>query len=246
MTAQLALFFDDGGVLNDNALRGPQWQRLVAEYLAPRLGGRPEAWAHANRVVAEQLFADLEARLREHPSFLAFWADMDRAWLREMCALVGIPVPEDDGPCLALARETFSYVTRRVRAAFPEVVEVLQALHRRGYRLLTASGEFSAELEGYLEGMGVRHLFAPRLYGPDLVTTAKLGPSYYERIFADAGVSPGHAVILDDSPRVLAWAAEAGARTILVARNDAGAAGPFLTVRSLAEVPALLARLEPR
>ncbi len=34
-----ALFIDDGGVLNDNALRGPQWQRLVAEFFVPALGG---------------------------------------------------------------------------------------------------------------------------------------------------------------------------------------------------------------
>jgi hypothetical protein len=57
-----------------------------------------------------------------------------------------------------------------------------------GYRLRTASGECSAELAGYLEGMGVRHCFQ-RLYGPDLVNTLKEGTDYYARIFADAGVS---------------------------------------------------------
>lgn len=39
-----AIFIDDGGVMNDNAVRGPQWQRLIGEYLAPRLGGSGAAW----------------------------------------------------------------------------------------------------------------------------------------------------------------------------------------------------------
>ena len=46
------IFLDDGGVMNDNTLRGPQWQRLVGEYLSPRLGGSLQAWAEANKHVA--------------------------------------------------------------------------------------------------------------------------------------------------------------------------------------------------
>lgn len=243
MTPRFALFLDDGGVLNDNALRGPQWQRLVATYLAPRLGGSPEAWARANRVVTDHQLAQWQAGPPAGDSFLAFAARMDRAWLRDMCALVGVPAPQDDDACLSLARETFAFVTRRIRAAFPEVIETLHALAQYASPLHTASGEFSFELEGYLEGMGVRHLFAARLYGPDLVHVPKLGPGYYERIFADANVPPDQAIVVDDSPHVLAWAAEAGARTVLVARHAAAVDSPFPTVHSLAELPALLEQL---
>ncbi len=51
---ELVVFLDDGGVMNDNRMRGPAWQRLVAEYFAPRLGGEPAAWAAANRVAVER------------------------------------------------------------------------------------------------------------------------------------------------------------------------------------------------
>ena len=51
---RLTIFLDDGGVMNDNAIRVPQWQQLVAEYLAPRLGGEHDRWAEANRIVAER------------------------------------------------------------------------------------------------------------------------------------------------------------------------------------------------
>ena len=45
------LFIDDGGTLNDNRLRAAQWQRFVGEFMAPRMGGDPPAWAAANRDV---------------------------------------------------------------------------------------------------------------------------------------------------------------------------------------------------
>lgn len=38
---QPVLSLDDGGVMNDNARRAPQWRRLVGDFLIPRPGGRP-------------------------------------------------------------------------------------------------------------------------------------------------------------------------------------------------------------
>lgn len=36
---RLTIFVDDGGVMNDNRLRAPQWRRLLGEFFPPRLGG---------------------------------------------------------------------------------------------------------------------------------------------------------------------------------------------------------------
>lgn len=57
------IFLDDGGVINDNSLRAPQWQMLVGEFFAPRLGGSQPAWAEANRAIFGDVFAWLEAQL---------------------------------------------------------------------------------------------------------------------------------------------------------------------------------------
>ncbi|MCX8212923.1 MAG: hypothetical protein OTJ97_00160 [SAR202 cluster bacterium] len=46
--AVTTIFLDDGGVMNDNTLRGREWQRHVGEYLSPRLGGSLQAWGNAN------------------------------------------------------------------------------------------------------------------------------------------------------------------------------------------------------
>ena len=238
---QLAVFLDDGGVMNDNATRGVQWQRLVAEYLAPRLGGNPDDWGEANRVVAE-----LEFKMyKEHPwgqpdaDYLSFREKRDEDWLRGMCERIGVLSPSSEG-CVRIARETCAFVTRRVRSARPGAVNAIRALHSMGHQLYTASGEDSEDLGGYLEGMGVRDLFE-RLYGPDLVNTAKEAPSYYEQIFEDAGGLPDEAVVVDDSRPVLGWAKELGATVVLVSADGAAINELDAVISSLAELPRLLA-----
>lgn len=155
-----------------------------------------------------------------------------------MCQHVGVTVPSNEG-CLRLAIETEEYVLPRVRAAFPGAVEAVHKLKAAGYRLGTASGQSSGELVHYLTGMDILACFTERLYGPDLVRTRKASPLFYERIFADAGVAPAQALIVDDTPEAVGWAVQAGARAILVG------VGPekklsYATVASLSELPLLL------
>lgn len=235
------VFLDDGGVMNDNRRRGEQWRRFVGEYFAPRLGGTPEAWAEANRAFTDELFepANWAARLAASPSYRHFDERYQRDWLAGMCRSVGVSLP---GEAPAMARQAASYVTRRVRCSFPGAVEAIRQLHQAGYTLYTASGEPSWDVDGYLTGMGVRECFT-RLYGPDLIDTHKTGPLYYERIFADAGVEPARALVIDDSAQAVLWARQAGARAIrvveeLVATTDGAILG-------LAQLPAWLAAWLP-
>lgn len=195
-----ALFFDDGGVLNDNAARGPQWQRLVGEYLAARLGGTAAAWGQANRLVMERMEAPSEvARQRtRHPDAHEYERVRLSAWLGAMIVEVGVAPPLAEN-VLILALETTAVVTRQVRSAFPEVVATLTALAARSYGLHTASNEVSHELAGYLDGMGVRSYF-DRFYGPDLVRAHKTGPLYYQRILTECALQPSQALVIDDNP----------------------------------------------
>ena len=111
-----------------------------------------------------------------------------------------------------------------------------------GFRLFTASGEHSRELDGYLTGMGVRQLFAT-LYGSDLIETGKYSAAYYRRLFDHAGISPGKAMVVDDKPQYLEWAAGLGAATCLVSPSPHYEGKATLAVSSLAELPAALKRL---
>ncbi len=238
------IFLDDGGVMNDNRRRGAQWRRLVGEYFAPRLGGSREAWAQANGAVTTELFEPRawRARLLASTDYRGFDCQYHLDWLAAMRRIVGVASPSADD-AYSMARRATAFVTRRVRAAFPGAIEAIRLLRRDGYTLYTASGEPSEDLDGYLDGMGVRACFI-RLYGPDLVGAFKVGPAYYERIFADAGIDPAQAVVVDDSAEAIAWARAAGAQGIHVAdapatESGAGAKAPS-TIASLAQLPTLL------
>jgi HAD superfamily hydrolase (TIGR01509 family) len=138
-----------------------------------------------------------------------------------------------------LARRASASIVRRVHSAFPGAVEAIRTLHARGFTLHTASGESSRELAGYLEAMGARDCFG-RLFGPDLIDTHKAGPEFYTCLLADAGVAPEAALVVDDNPVVLSWAAQIGARTVLVGAVATDGFENTFRIGSLAELPELL------
>lgn len=238
------ILLDDGGVMNDNTLRGPEWQRLVAEFLAPRLGGAPEAWAEANDIVFTQMGREFEALL--HPvleadidTYFDFFGDQRARWLRDMCARVGVTAPDDD-QCLKLGLETENFVLPRVQSAYAGATEAIRTLHASGHRLGTASGGTSRELEGHLTGLGVRELFPERLYGPDLLTAMKATSAYYTRLFADAKIDPAETLLVDDSPIAVARAAAVGLTTVLVTADAPPDHKAHFVITLLADLPALL------
>jgi beta-phosphoglucomutase-like phosphatase (HAD superfamily) len=234
------IFLDDGGVMNDNALRGPEWRRLIGEYMAPRFGGTPEAWGEANRVVFEQqwerylAWQDARSDAESFAGNFLETAEERERWLGGMCAHAGVRVPARD-QCVTIAAELEAYVLPRVRSAYPGAAEAVRALARR-FPLATASGGTSRELEGYLATLDVIDCFAGRLYGPDLAQAYKSGPRFYERIFAREGIAPERALVLDDTPHVAGWALEAGANVVLVGAQAEG----VTSIARLADLPALL------
>lgn len=242
MVVKPVILLDDGGVMNDNRLRATQWERLVGEYLAPRLGGESIAWTEANRINMTSIFELENWRRRvqtasDYASFeRTYWCD----WVSGMCQLVGVKTPSE-AECIELARQAEGYITCRVHSAFPGAIDAICELHNQAYTLHTASGESSLNLHGYLQAMAVRHYFG-RLYGSDLLNTLKETPEYYERLFADAQIAPDDALIVDDTPRVLAWARDLGATTVLVNAECKPVDG-MLCIASLAELPELVKQL---
>jgi beta-phosphoglucomutase-like phosphatase (HAD superfamily) len=236
------IFLDDGGVMNDNERRGADWRRLVGQYFAPRLGGSPEEWARANVIAAER-YGERYLQTRAENPYLdhgADWVEANDLWLATMAEAVGVAVPADPAERQRLVEDASAFITRNVRAAFPGAIGVIRQLGGVGFRLYTASGEHSLELDGYLTGMGVRECFHT-LYGPDLVQTSKAGPHYYERVFAHAGIAPVDALVVDDNESVLEWAASVGARTMLC-RSTPPRSTRHGHVTSLSELPVALER----
>ena len=221
MKTRLVVFLDDGGVISENAQRGGQWERLVGEFFAPRLGGEPASWAEANRVVATALFEDFDAVLGADPAYAPFQQRYNRLWLPPMCARVGVPAPSDR-QVDALVREATSWITTRVRADVDGAADAVRWLRANEYLLLTASGEDSVSLYGYLSAIGIRDCFGERLFGPDLLGVVKSGDWFYERLFAESGVAPTDALVIDDSAKAVGWARQVGARALHVGTELGG------------------------
>jgi phosphoglycolate phosphatase-like HAD superfamily hydrolase len=233
------LFIDKGGVLIDNTVLGPQYRRLLGEFLPSELGGDSDAWANANVGAAKRAFERYQQAYRTAPSTNVrdWYAEDVRRWLYEMCDEVGRsrpPAAQAD----RIANAAHEYVRRRVDIDSPRIVERLRDYHRRGLKLHTASGDQHSDLIGYLETMGVLELFG-RVYGSDLVNRWKSGPAYYRAILADTGTEAGNAVVIDDSPRAIEWAGECDARGVLVRRRD-GELFEDSVLRAFEEVDALL------
>ena len=216
------LFIDDGGVLNDNALRGPEWLRLIGGFMAPRLGGAADQWAQANAMVFPRVWGSIVKRLATFATHTDFLRTYSVEWMGAMCARVGVAPPPDDA-AIILHAELTRYVWERADAAVPGAADAVLALHRAGYTLFMASGQASWEMEVITEKMGIRGAFA-RLYGPDLVDQVKYGPAFYQKLFAHAGVAAHSAMIIDSEAECCEWAREAGAQALWVdpkGRGDA-------------------------
>jgi HAD superfamily hydrolase (TIGR01509 family) len=216
------LFVDKGGVLIDNAGDlGPQWRRLIGEFLAPRLGGTPQSWGEANVPAFERQLERWRAAMAGGgpADIRGFFANDARLWLLDMCDANGVARPSAKDS-ERIARETSSYVRAHLDIRAPaRTLELLRELRVRGVVLHTASGDAHDDLVEYLERIGARDLF-DRIYGSDVVNTWKFGPEYYRAILNDSRVDPALAAVVDDSPKALAWARECGLHGFLVERRD--------------------------
>jgi HAD superfamily hydrolase (TIGR01509 family) len=167
-------------------------------------------------VVTQQLYG-LENRLAHihvATDYAGFRRGLHLEWFKAMCAVVGVLRPPDE-ESWDLIQDVRTKIIRSIRADLPGAADAIRWLHSAGFTLHTASGEFSGDISGYLEGIGVRNCFR-RLYGPDLIDTFKESPEFYVRIFRDAGIEPEDAVVIDDSPLALDWAHQAGSIGVLI------------------------------
>lgn len=235
------IFLDDGGVMNNNDLRAPQWRELVAKYFAPKYGGTIDKWKSANEVVFEQVFEQYEQIIRGSPEtrFNDWWGEIQIQWLTDMFNFVKITPPPYDHR-QQISREASIWITTRVRSAYSGVVDTIKKLHKQGFTLCTASGEVSWELKGYLTGMKVINCF-DRLYGCDLVDTFKGSQKYYEKIFDDMNINdPSQVLVVDDSIDPIIWASELGANVVHVLNSNTCTNSKCLHIERLEELPTLL------
>jgi HAD superfamily hydrolase (TIGR01509 family) len=209
-------------VLIDNAEDlGPQWRRLIGEFLSQRLGGSAQTWGSANVPAFERQLERWHAEMakRGPADIRGFFAKDARLWFLDMCDAAGFAPPPDE-EAERIAADTVDYVKAHLDIQPPRKgLLALRALKRRGLVLHMASGDSHDDLALFLERIGARDLF-DRVYGSDLVNTWKFGPEYYRAILSDSGVDADSAAVIDDSAKAVSWARECGLRAFLVERRD--------------------------
>ena len=232
--------------MQDNERRSQQWLRLLPEFLVPIYGGQKEKWAESNtEVLRRQMPLFIEGTgFPEVGGFVKTRRALAVESVQIMFDYVGIAPPKTDDDCYDLYQSYTDHVINRVHADIPGAVDAIRSLSASGYRLYTASGTGSAQLQLMLDVMGIRHLFT-QMYGPDLVDTHKGGSNYYRLVLEHAGESPDGALFIDDSSKCVSWAQDAGATAVLVSKNQPDANSAVQVVPDLAALPLLLEFRKP-
>ncbi len=154
------IFLDDGGVLNDNKLRAPQWRELIADFFVPRYGGSREQWKKANTVAFGQFLQNYDEKYgnKVDYDYIKAWNEGDVQWLTTMFEHVRL-TPPPISERLSLARESQLWITPRVKAALPGIISVVETLWKLEFPLYTASAGPSWLIRGTLIGMGLNNYF---------------------------------------------------------------------------------------
>jgi HAD superfamily hydrolase (TIGR01509 family) len=212
--SDFAIFFDDGGVMNDNRLRGIQWQKLVGEFFSPKYGGEPHKWAEGNFEFITDFIAEENISIKkgEITDYNDYYSKFQSKWVTSMFDYVGVEIPPKEIHS-KIYLEAINFITPNVKASFPGAIEIIKHLHKLGFRLFTASAEHSIEIKGYLRGMRVIDNFE-NYYGPDLINTHKSMDNFYENMFADINLNPSRAIVIEDNPRYLEAAEQSGANVV--------------------------------
>lgn len=161
-----------------------------------------------------------------------FWTFLYRRFLREL----GIA---DEALVDAMYARFSSTATYRL---YSDVLETLAALQASGYTLGLISN-FDAWLREMLVELEVGHLFDVAVIS-GIEGVEKPDPAIYRLALDRAGVEPGAAVHVGDSPGLDAEpAASIGMTAVLLDRDARYPDSSWPTITSLSELPSLLARL---
>ena len=127
-----------------------------------------------------------------------------------------------------LLRDTYRRIFKENRkilvpGLFPEVMETLEELRRRGYLMSIASSRLSPSLHSFLEDMKIAHLFEYAV-GGDNVEHPKPAPDAVLQILRHYNLSAEEAFVVGDMPFDINMAINAGVKSCGVTWGNADAA----------------------
>jgi putative hydrolase of the HAD superfamily len=165
--------------------------------------------------------------------------DLERDWWKELVRRIFEPwesFPEFDD----FFAELFTYFAKpQAWNLYPEVVETLSALDRRGL-ILDVISNFDSRLNGILTGLGVAHRFE-HIFLSSRCGYAKPAPEIFHKALRHHGLNPGDALHVGDSEQSdFRGANDAGLTGVLLERNGESHAGISPCITSLKNIVFLL------
>jgi FMN phosphatase YigB (HAD superfamily) len=218
------ILFDLYGTLADSSRMFPCYAQGVGQVMSRRYGGKPEAWAEANRrIVADwdSYYADLD--LEGDNGIEDMWEGEFRT-TRALFRLAGVPEPEASA-LTALSRELPYLVTRLCDTFYPDAKTVIPQLHGAGYVLGIASHSITGQARGTLEGAGMFAYFSGPILGPDYTGEFAKNRTYYTAALRD-GLQADRVLVIDDKLDGIEGAKAAGMRTVYLRRDGVATPSP--------------------
>ena len=99
---EYTIFFDDGGVLNDNSNdgRAAKWKDLIYQYFGKRYGGSRDQWSEANTKALTYVIDQLNNS--NFYTFREYQDHVDYKFIEIMFNHMQLPIPDDP---IALRRD---------------------------------------------------------------------------------------------------------------------------------------------
>jgi HAD superfamily hydrolase (TIGR01509 family) len=169
-----------------------------------------ETWSWQAHDIALARFGLPGLRIEELRTLVGLDADDEWAAVQSMR-----PLRVSRAAYFAEHREAFIALRDRGLAPLPGVRELLNVVHRRGWRLGLASNSALPSITAALVGLGIREHFGA-VASADEVQHGKPDPSVYQLALKRLDLLPGQAAALEDSPAGLHAARGAGMFCIAV------------------------------
>lgn len=226
------------GVLLDHEKVFAAYRDRLADLLASRFGGTPDAWRNAH----DDAFVTYTRRANDADWDARSYGDvvdeLDANHLLDMFQRMGVSSPPNNP--LALSRELEREVLTGINARYADARTAIERLRSRGHRVYVATGG-SETNDAALKGAGLWGLIEGMFTGHSQ-QAHKSRASYWAGIPEALRTKPSDCVIVDDRLDYLEVAASVGLVALLLDRKGAHrpAAMPAYvqaTLRNLAGLP---------
>lgn len=234
----MRVLLDLYGVLLDHEKTFRGYRERLAQLLAARFGGDPEAWRRAY----DEAFVAYTRRTHEADwdsrGYGEIVDELDARHLLDILDRMGVSDrPEDP---LALSRELEGEALADVNARYPDARTAMERLRAMGHRVYVATGGTETN-EAALRGAGLSALIDGMFSGHSQ-DAQKGRVAYWAEVPKSVGARPEDCVLVDDRLDYLEAAASVGILGLLLDRKGAHrpeAMPPYVaaTLRNLAGLP---------